>query len=123
MAVDRNERVKEMVEEALRKNPEVSNKKLQEKAAEIDPRIGELSARSFNARYPLQVKRQLATERKAEKEEAEPPSGDGREDLKAALRSTLIEYAKDVAAADDRGEVMELVENVDEYVDRVVERR
>lgn len=47
MAVDRNERVMELVEEALRENPDVSNDELQERAAEIDKWVGELSTRSF----------------------------------------------------------------------------
>ena len=71
MAVERNERVMEMVEEALRENPDVSNDELQERAAEIDPAIADLSARSFHARYPLQVKRQMTSAQKDEKEEEE----------------------------------------------------
>lgn len=120
MAVDRNERVMEMVEEAIRENPDVSNQELQERASEIDPRIGELSARSFNARYPLQVKRKLSAGQKEEEETT--GSEEGREDPKSTLRQTLIDYAKNIAAAKDRGEVVELVENVDEYVDRVMDK-
>lgn len=120
MTIDRNERVMEMVEEALRENPEVSNDELQERASEIDPRIGELSARSFNARYPLQVKRKLATERE-EKTDAEPSAES--DEFRSVVRETLIDFAKDVAGAEDRGEVIELVEDVDEYVDRVVAKR
>lgn len=56
MAADRNEDVMEMVEEELRKDPETSNQELREKAEEIDSDIADLSARQFNARYPLQVK-------------------------------------------------------------------
>lgn len=114
MAVDRNERVMEMVEEALREDPDVSNEELQERAAGIDPRIGELSPRSFNARYPLQVKRKLA----AEKEEA---GSEGGGDLRSALRTELLAFAKAVAAAEDRGEVIDVIEDVDEYVDRVMD--
>lgn len=119
MAVDRNERVMEMVEEALRENPDVSNDELQERASEIDPRIGELSPRSFNARYPLQVKRKLA----AESENEEPVDEGGEGKLRATVRTTLLDFARDVASAEDRGQVVELVEKVDEYVDRVVDAR
>lgn len=118
MAVDRNERVMEMVEEALREDPEVSNDELQERAAEIDPRIGELSPRSFNARYPLQVKRQLAAEKEDEEESAAEKAGSA--ELRAALREALIEFAGAVAGADDRGEVVDVLTGVDEYVDRVM---
>lgn len=114
MAVDRNERVMEMVEEALREDPDVSNEELQKRAAEIDPRIGQLSARSFNARYPLQVKRNLAAEEEA--------GSEGGGDLRSAVREELLAFAKAVAAAEDRGEVIDVVEKVDEYVERVSER-
>lgn len=61
------DRVYRMIEEALRKDADISNRILQERAAEIDSSIGDLSARSFNARYPLQVKRRLAAERRKRK--------------------------------------------------------
>lgn len=76
MALDRNECVMTMVEGALREDADISNKELSKRAAEIDPRIGQLSARSFNARYPLQVKQIVATE-----EEARAEGGD---DLRSA---------------------------------------
>lgn len=117
MTVDRNERVMEMVEEALREDPDVSNDELQERASEIDPRIGELSPRSFNARYPLQVKRRLA----GEQQEEEKPTGDaGADELRSAVRETLLDFAKDVAGAEDRVAVIDVLTNVDEYVDRVM---
>lgn len=115
MAVDRNERVLEMVEGALRENPDVSNDELQERASEIDPRIGELNARSFNARYPLQVKRKLAVE---EEEETATRAGEG--ELRATLRKTLLEFAKDYTGADDRGKAIDVLTDVEEYVDRVM---
>lgn len=117
MAVERNQRVMEMVEEALRENPDVSNDELQERASEIDPRIGELSPRSFNARYPLQVKRKLKQEEK-EKAPAGKAEGDG---LEAAVRTELLNFAKDVAGAQDRAKVIDVLEDVEKYVDRVME--
>lgn len=107
----------EMVEQTLRQNPDVSNDELQERASEIDPRIGELSPRSFNARYPLQVKRKLAAE---EGEEEETTDTAGEEELRSAVRETLLDFAKDVAGAEGHGKLMDVVMNVDEYVDRVM---
>lgn len=118
MVVDRNERVLEMVEEALRENPEVSNDELQERASEIDPRIGELSPRSFNARYPLQVKRKLA----AEKEDEEAEDSSGSAGLREATREELLAFARAVVGAEDRGEVIDVLDSVDEYVENVMER-
>lgn len=57
----------ETVEEELRKDPEISNEELRSKAEDIDPEFADLSARQFNARYPLQVKRQLEAEQKEKK--------------------------------------------------------
>lgn len=116
MAVDRNEQVMEMVEEALRENPDVSNQELQQRAAEIDPDVGELSARSFNARYPLQVKRKLSAE------EGEEETKVAEEDeFRSTVRETLLDFAKDVTGAKDRGKAIGVVTDVDKYVDRVME--
>lgn len=118
-AEETKEKVLEMIEAALRENPDVSNDVLQERAAEIDPSIGELSSRSFHARDPLQVKRQMASERKEEEEGAkQQAAGDG---LRAAVRRELLEFARDVAGAEDRGKVIDVLTGVDEYVDRVME--
>lgn len=120
MVIDRNERVMEMVEEAIRENPDVSNDELQERASEIDVEVGELSARSFNARYPLQVKRKMKQKEK-EKAPAGRAKGDGG--LEGAVRAELLQFAKDVAGAEDRARVIDVLTNVDEYVDRVMEAR
>lgn len=121
-AEDARERVFEMIEEALRDDPDVTNDVLQERAAEIDPAIADLSSRSFHARYPLQVKRRMAAEREEEESEEEPAvETGGRADLRAAVRDVLLDFAKDVAGAEDRGEVIEVLTSVDGYVDRVME--
>lgn len=119
---DTRERVFEMIEEALRENPEVGNDELQERAAEIDSSIGELSARSFHARYPLQVKRQMASEREDEEETTTEAASGADDELRAAVRQALLDFARDVAGAEDRGRVIDVLMSVDEYVDRVVER-
>lgn len=116
MPVDRNQRVMEMVEKELRENPNVSNAELQEKASEIDPRIGELSPRSFNARYPLQVKRKLSKEKSEES-----ASETGSDDARAEVRTVLLDFARDFVGAEDRGKAIDVLMNVGEYVDRVVE--
>lgn len=48
-----------MVEKELKKNPDISNTELRDKAAKIDSRVEKLTPRQFNARYPLQVKREM----------------------------------------------------------------
>ena len=54
-----NERVMAMVEQELRANPDMSNEDLRARAEKLDDAIARMSARQFNATYPLQVKRRL----------------------------------------------------------------
>ncbi|MDP2496499.1 MAG: hypothetical protein Q8W44_00765 [Candidatus Palauibacterales bacterium] len=112
-----------MIEEALEEDPDVSNDELQERAAEIEPSIADLSARSFHARYPLQVKRQMTSARKKEEapEEGETESA-SRDELRASVRQALLDFARDVAGASDRGDVIDVLTSVDQYVDRVMEQ-
>ena len=112
-----------MIEEALEEDPDVSNDELQERAAEIEPSIADLSARSFHARYPLQVKRQMTSARKKEEapEEGET-EGASRDELRASVRQALLDFARDVAGASDRGDVIDVLTSVDQYVDRVMEQ-
>mgnify|MGYP006296856447 CR=1 FL=1 len=124
MAVDRNPDVMEMVERELRENRDVSNRHLKRKAEEIDEGISELSTRQFHARYPLQVKRKLSSV----KSEVEEKRGDGSrapresDERRDAVREALLDFAKAVAGARDRGEVIDVLTDVDEYVDRVVRK-
>lgn len=119
MAVERNQRVMDMVESTLRENPDVKNDVLHKRASEIDPSISELSARSFNARYPLQVKRNLAQEKERGTTRTNS-SVTSSDDLRARVRKALLDFAKDVTKAGDRGKVVEVVRDVDSYVDRVL---
>jgi hypothetical protein len=52
-----NPKVMAMIEAELAKDPSISNEALLQKAKKVDRSVGQLSARQFNARYPLQVKR------------------------------------------------------------------
>lgn len=123
MSVDRSEDVMEMVEKELRDNPDISNEKLIEKANEIEADIAELSARQFNARYPLQVKRQLKAERQeqTEPERAQEETEADDEELRSAVREVLLEIARSVAGAEDQVEMIDALASVDRYVDRVVD--
>ena len=56
---DTNERVMAMVEQELRSNPDATNEDLRAKAEKLDDAVARMSARQFNATYPLQVKRRL----------------------------------------------------------------
>lgn len=122
MTPDRNPEVMEFVEEALRENPDASVDALQEQAASIDASVGELSTRSFNARYPLQVKRKLAREKEQQSgEKAGSSQSSESTPSRTRIREVLVEFAQDVAGARDRGAVVDLVRDVDSYVDRILE--
>lgn len=141
-----NAKVMEMVQSELKKNPDISNKELLQKATSIDKSVGKLSARQFNATYPLQVKRAMAPPRKRSakkrgKKSATKRSGGARASgkrgagRKAAkgraaapaggsnsrdqVRKVLVQLARDVAEG-DRGALVEVAAGIDRYVDRVL---
>ncbi|HEX7117535.1 MAG TPA: hypothetical protein VF212_02025 [Longimicrobiales bacterium] len=117
-----NPKVMAMVEEELRKDPKTSNKELKQKAEKIDKGIEKLDARAFNARYPLQVKRRLAPSRprpaaRAGRRRARAAAGPDRN----AIRGVLLDFARAIAAAEGKADVVDVIGGVDRYVDRVVQ--
>lgn len=123
---DVNPKVMEMVTAELKADPDVSNPELLEKAKEIDPSVTELTPRQFNATYPLQVKRAMkprkkttrtGTKKRSTRRSRRARATDGDRDK---IRGVLLELAKDVADADGKGDVVDIVAGIDRYVDRVV---
>lgn len=124
-----NPKVMAMIEAELKKDPDISNPDLLEKAKGIDKSVGKLSARQFNAMYPLQVKRSLKPRKRsrgrskarARKSTSTPrartTAKDGDRDQ---VRKVLLDLAKDVANAQGKGDVVDVVAGIDRYVDRVV---
>jgi hypothetical protein len=112
-----NNKVMTMVEEELRKDPAISTRDLFQKAVKIDKAISGLSPRQFNALYPLQVKRRLAPKkpRGAAASRARRRAVD-----RSAVRAVLLHFAMDIAAAEDTADVIEVIGNVDQYVEKVV---
>lgn len=143
---DANSKVMEMIEAELKKNADISNAELFEKATKIDKDIGKLSPRQFNARYPLQVKRAMKP-RKRKARGAKSGRGKGSKSSGRAsagartgarsvasrrnagssgdasrdrVRAVLLELARDIANAEGKGDVVDVVAGIDRYVDRVV---
>lgn len=116
---DLNEKVMDAVKKEMEKDPSISIEELKAKATKIDPSIANLTARQFNARYPLQIKRAASaaqgggTRRRRRSRRTEV----NRE----ALRGILLELAQDVAKAEGKGDIIEVVTGIDKYVDRVVQ--
>jgi hypothetical protein len=126
---DANPKVMEMVEAELKKNPDLSNKELREKATSIDKGVAKLNARQFNAMYPLQVKRAMKPAKRgrrgAAKKARKPAAGRARASAAPAkgrdrVRNVLLELARDVANAQGKGDVVDVIMGIDRYVDRVV---
>ena len=113
-----NEKVMEAVRQELEKNPNISNDELQAKVAKLDPSIAELTTRQFNARYPLQVRRAMSM-----------AAGGGRrrrrtrrvEGDREKVRGVLLELAHDVARAEGKGDVIDVIAGLDKYVEKVVQ--
>ena len=125
--------VMEFVERTLEADPNVSNGDLFAGAREIDPSVAELTARQFHARYPLQVKARLAraaapepktppepevpTVEETAPEDARPPqAGDP-----VAVRRLLVDLAKELATAESKAEVIEVMARLDDYVAEIME--
>lgn len=117
-----------MVRSELEKDPDAENRDLFEKAKGIDDSIGDLTLRQFHARYPLQVKRQKAQKAGGRKKKAKRSRG-GRKAAKGSggsgvdrerIRRTLLDFAKEVSAASGKADMIDLITNVDRYVDEVV---
>lgn len=125
---DSNPKVMEMVEEELKKNGDISNAELLEKAAGIDAGIKSLSARQFNAMYPLQVKRALKPRKRTARRKkatggskrANASRSPGAATERDRVRSVLLELVKDIAGAEGKADVVDVVAGIDRYVDRVM---
>lgn len=113
-----NPRVMEMIAAELKKKPDTSNAELLEKAKSIDKGVAKLSPRQFNAMYPLQVKRAMKPPRpRKRKSRGQTAAANGRRDR---VRTLLLGLARDVANAQGKGELVDLVAGIDGYVDKVM---
>lgn len=110
------DRVMNMVREEIKRRPEVTSQELFEKAKKLDRGIRSLSARQFNATYPLQVRRSIAPKRRRTR-----TAGGRRGDTAARerARAVLLEFARTIAGAEDPGAIVDVIANLDSWVDRV----
>lgn len=114
------DKVMKMVEKELRQNPDVSNEELFKKAKDVDSSVEDLSLRQFHAKYPLQVKRRLAPKRPRSATRRRRRSRKKDVD-REAIRQSLLRFAKDVSAAEGKAETIDVLSNVDRYVEELVE--
>lgn len=131
MAKETNDKVMAAVEAALKKNPDASVDELYTLATGIGKDVAKLSKRQFHARYPLQVKRRMNVgsrpKRKAGGAQKRPSRRTGRRaaqqngSQRDAVRTILLEFASELAAAEHRKDVVGVVASVDRWVDRILD--
>jgi hypothetical protein len=112
-----NAKVMEMVQREIQADSSVTNETLFERAKTIDRKVGKLSKREFNARYPLQVRRRIAPARRRRSAPAADRKAEAR---RAAVRKILLDYGKAIAAAEGKADMVDLIAGLDSYVDRLV---
>jgi hypothetical protein len=138
-----NPKILAMVRREVQKNPDISNSVLLDKAVSIDRSLRKLNARQFHGTYRLTVARELAPPkrraRKKKPEIAARPSGrDGRRaepqrvaappkqsrseanSAHTAVRSILLNFAKEIATAETKTDLVNALASIDGYVTRVI---
>ena len=137
-------KVMSLVEAALAKDPAVSVQELYDMAKKSKRSIRQMSLRQFHARYPLQIKRKKGNAARKRRRATGAPqyrAGAARRAKSAtphstrsaaaamdpdagtmdrdAVRSTLLGFASDLAAAHSRSDAVGVVANVDKYVAQI----
>jgi hypothetical protein len=109
-----NGKVMDFVREELKRNPGVKTAELLTQAKKLDKSVGALSIRQFHARYPLQVKRQLAAQRPRRRRPRR------KEVDRVAIKKELLAFARALMAAEGSPDVIDMIGGVDKHVDRVL---
>ena len=115
-----NPEVMAMIEAELKKDPDISNPELLEKAKKIDEGVAKLSPRQFNAMYPLQVKRAMKPARPRKRARSSSRKASLSTAKRDRVREVLLSLARDMASAQGKGDVVDVVAGIDRYVDRVL---
>jgi len=127
-----DEKVMSFVERILDENPGIELADLYEEAQEVSDSVRHLSKRQFNARYPLQVKRRRSQALRAAgatsgQREGWPASGrplarvsGASQASRESVRQVLLQFATDIAGAEERKDLVRVLANVDRYVDQVL---
>ena len=138
--VEKIDKVMQLIEKELKKNPKATAKELQQKAKAVSASVGKLSVRQFHAKYPLQVRKKLAPKkprraapkkprRAAPKARAAPkkPRSAAPKATAArgqvnreAIRDTLMTFAKDLSDAEGKSETIAVLRKLDTYIDAII---
>jgi hypothetical protein len=139
---ERNQKVLDRVQEELEKDPSISSRQLYETAKGVDKSLDKLSLRQFNAGYVLPLKRKKgggrrrATAAKVRKAGAKrsaaarPAAAGGRGGRSKAggsereqVREALMHFARDFARAEGKAQIVDVLGNLDPYIDRVLKAK
>jgi hypothetical protein len=125
-----DQKVMKFVEDTLKRSPTMRNEELFERVKKAHPSMRKLGNRQFNARYPLQVKRRRALGERVRggvQKKSPPSTSTPRRKPRAtpetprdAVRQVLFDFATDLAAAEDRKDLVQVLAGVDAYVDQVL---
>ncbi len=123
--VEKLDKVMQLVEKELKKNPKATAKELQQKAKAVSASVGKLSVRQFHAKYPLQVRKKLAPKkprRAAPKKPRRAPKARAARGQvnREAIRNTLMTFARDVSAAEGKSETIAVLGKLDNYIDAII---
>lgn len=126
------ERIFNMVRAALVANPKVKNKDLMARAREIDPAaMNGMTGPQFHAKFRLAVSRERAKRNGTTKPRTRKPKmplaeAKSTRSRKAGnldhVRSTLIEFAVAVQAAESRSDLVKVIAGVDSWAERIVSK-
>jgi len=139
---ERNEEVLALVRELIGKYPTVNSTQLYDKAMRVHPFLHGDGLRTFHARYVLPVRRaQAAAEgrpraprRKKTKPESLSPASTAAGTSAAApagraarieierlrVREVLLRFARELAAADSRADIIAMLSGIDGFVDDIM---
>jgi len=126
-----DQKAMKFVEETLKKSPTIQLDELFQRTKKVSSSIRRLSKRQFNARYPLQVKRRRALAARVrgagKKKVTPPPKGRTPQRTRVqsseprdVVRQVFLQFAIDLAAAEQRKDLVKVLAGVDRYVDQVL---
>ena len=116
--VEKIDKVMQLIEKELKKNPKATAKELQQKAKAVSASVGKLSVRQFHAKYPLQVRKRLAPKKPRR---AAPKARAARGQAnREAVRNTLMTFAQDLSAAQGKSETIAVLRKLDNYIDAII---
>lgn len=131
---DVDAKVMKFVEDTLKKSPKIQLEDLFTKAKKVSSSIRRLSKRQFNARYPLQVKRRRAQStrksgggaKKRAPAQASPapkkPRTQAAGETRDGVRKIFLQFATDIAGAEERKDLVKVLAEVDRYVDQAMRK-